>query len=66
MEASATSQNQASQEKEMTCQVCECELSSDEEDGMTCFDCIIQVSKGLDDIETGKLTDMEDVVKELG
>jgi len=48
------------------CQICDCELSSSEEEGNTCFDCIVMVSKGLHDAETGKLTDMTDVIKELG
>lgn len=50
----------------MICQVCDCELSPDEEEGLTCFDCIVKVSQGLHDAETGNVTSMEEVIKELG
>ena len=50
----------------MQCQVCDCELSLDEEEGYTCFDCIVMVSQGLHDVEMGNVTDIEDVIEELG
>lgn len=34
----------------MKCQVCDKLLSSDEEKGLTCFDCIVKVSQGLEDM----------------
>lgn len=49
----------------MKCQVCGKPLSALEEDGLTCFDCIVDVSRGLDDIEAGRVHDHDDVFREL-
>ncbi len=49
----------------MKCQVCDKTLLSFEEEGLTCFDCITEVSKGIDDIECGRVYDHDEVLREL-
>ena len=44
----------------MICQVCDKSLSTLEEDGLTCFDCIVEVSMAEDDIAAGRVHDADD------
>lgn len=45
--------------------MCNKTLSSFEEENLTCSDCITEVSKGIDDIECGRIYDCDDVFREL-
>lgn len=47
----------------MVCQVCDKPLSA-LEDGPTCFDCIVEVSRAEDDIAAGRVHDA-DVFREM-
>lgn len=49
----------------MICQACDKPLSALEEDGLTCFDCIVEVSRAEDDIAGGRVHDAADVFREL-
>lgn len=49
----------------MICQVCDKPLSTLEEDGLTCFDCIVDVSRAEDDIAVGRVLDADEVFREL-
>ncbi len=49
----------------MICQVCDKPLSALEEDGLTCFDCIVEVSRGEDDIAAGRVHDADKMFREL-
>jgi len=40
-------------------------LSVFEEEGLTCFDCITEVSKSEDDIASGRIRDADEVFRNL-
>jgi len=49
----------------MRCQVCDKLLLAFEEEGLTCFDCIAEVSKAEGDIASGRVRDADEVFRDL-